>query len=77
MGTFMTKHCGSALRYGSPMKQEDPKDGKKKSKKLTESEYVDRELTKRMKKNPKMTAQEVLAATKSIKGLYKQENLGN
>jgi len=24
MGTFTTKHCGSALRYGSPMKQEDP-----------------------------------------------------
>lgn len=22
MGTFMTKHCGSALRYGSPMKKE-------------------------------------------------------
>ncbi len=73
MGTFMTKHCGSALRYGSPMKQEDPD---KEKKKITEAEYVDRELTKRMKKK-KMTPEEVLAATKSIKGLYKQENLGN
>ena len=73
MGTFMTKHCGSALRYGSPMRQEDPD---KKKKKLTEAEYVDRELTKKMKKK-KMTPQEVLEATKSIKGLYKQLNVGN
>lgn len=74
MGTFMTKHSGSALRYGSPMKQEDPD---KKKKKITEAEYVDRELTKRMKENPKMTAEQTLAATKSIKGLYKQLNLGD
>ncbi len=73
MGTFMTKHCGSALRYGSPMKQEDPKEKKKK---ITEAEYVDRELTKRMKKNPKMSAEEVLAATKNFKQVYKQQNLG-
>ena len=74
MGTFMTKHSGSALRYGSPMRQEDPKEKKKK---LTEAEYVDRELTKRMKKNPNMTAEEVLKETQSIKGLYKQLNVGN
>jgi len=74
MGTFMTKHCGSALRYGSPMRQEDQDTEKKK---ISEAEYVDRELTKRMKKNPKMTPQEVLKATKSIKGLYKQLNVGN
>lgn len=73
MGTFMTKHSGSALRYGSPMKQEDPD---KKKKKITETEYVDRELTKRMKKK-KMTPQEVLAATESIKGLYRQLNPGD
>ncbi len=74
MGTFMTKHCGSALRYGSPMRQEDPKE--EKNKQLTESEYIDRELTKRMKKK-KMTPEEVLKETKSLKGLYKQLNVGN
>ena len=48
----------------------------KEKKKITEAEYVDRELTKRMKKK-KMTPKEVLTATESIKGLYRQQNLGN
>jgi len=30
----LTKHCTSALRYGSPMKQEDPKDELTKEQKL-------------------------------------------
>ena len=35
MGTFMTKHCGSALRYGSPMQQ------RKKEKTISEQSYED------------------------------------
>ncbi len=35
MGTFMTKHCSSALRYGSPMQQ------RKKEKTISERSYED------------------------------------
>jgi hypothetical protein len=35
MGTFMTKHSGSALRYGSPMQQ------RKKEKTISEQSYED------------------------------------
>jgi hypothetical protein len=71
----MSPYKFTGMSGGSAMHQEDPNQ-KDKKKKLTEAEYIDRELTKRMKKK-KMTPEEVLAETKSIKGLYKQLNLGN
>ena len=67
---------GSAMHKHGPGGSHPDPNKENKKKKITEAEYVDRELTKRMKKK-KMTPEEVLAATKSIKGLYKQQNLGN
>jgi len=67
---------GSAIHKHGPGGSHPDPNKENKNKKITEAEYVDRELTKRMKEK-KMTPQEVLEATKSIKGLYKQQNLGN
>lgn len=61
---------------GKPKSTGDDPDTENKKKKISEAEYVDRELTKLMKKQ-KLTADETLAATKNFKQVYKQQNLGN
>jgi len=59
MGTFMTKHCGSALRYGSPMKQEDAKE------KESKDACINRMLDKVKKEKPEMSPSEMMEYAKN------------
>ena len=55
----LTKHCTSALRYGSPMKQEDAKE------KESKDACINRMLDKVKKEKPEMSPSEMMEYAKN------------
>ena len=55
----LTKHCTSALRYGSPMKQEDEKE------KESKDACINRMLDKVKKEKPEMSPSEMMEYAKN------------
>jgi hypothetical protein len=81
MSPYKMDHGDSAAKFtgmsGGSSLHVHEKGHKEEKKKLTEAEFIDRELTKLMKENPNMTPEQVLKESKNLKGLYKQYNVGS